>query len=68
MQDYEEGLNRAYSSPDGLYRDGDHLYVAGTRNFGLFLERYKTPFQQVQNSSIYQNMDNYLKDNPGINT
>jgi hypothetical protein len=68
MQDYEEGLNRAYSSPDGLYRDGDHLYVAGTRNFGHFLEWYKIPFQQVQNSSIYQNMDNYLKDNPGINT
>ena len=68
MQDYEEGLNRAYSSPDGLYRDGDHLYVAGTRNFGHFLEWYKIPFQQVQNSEIYQNMDNYLKDNPGITT
>lgn len=66
--DYEAGLERAYSSPDGLYRDGDHLYVAGTRNFGHFLEWYKIPFQQVQNSEIYQNMDKYLSENPGINT
>ena len=66
--DYETGLQNAYSSPDGLYRDGDHLYVAGTRNFGHFLERYKIPFQQVRSSEIYQNMDKYLSENPGSNT
>ena len=26
----EEGLQRAYASPDNIYVDGDHMYVAGT--------------------------------------
>ena len=68
MQDYESNLEKAYSSPDGLYRDGDHLYVAGTRNIGHVLEWYKIPFQTVRSSEIYQNMDKYLSENPGINT
>ena len=53
MRNFEEGLDRAYSSPDGLYRDGDHLYVAGTRNLGHVLEWWKIPFHQVRNSGIY---------------
>ena len=68
MQDFEAGLERAYSSPDGLYRDGDHLYVAGTRTLSHVGEWWKIPFHRVRNSEIYQNMDKYLTENPGINT
>ena len=59
MQNYEDNLQRAYESPDGLYRDGDHLYVAGTRNLGHVLEWYKIPFHRLRNSEIYQNMEKY---------
>ena len=68
MQDYEPGLQRAQESPDGLYRDGDHLYVAGARNFGHAFEWYRIPFQTVRSSEIYQNMDRYLTENPNITT
>ena len=68
MQDYETGLDKAYSSPDGLYRDGDHLYVAGTRTLSHVGEWWKIPFHKVRSSEIYQNMDKYLSENQGINT
>ena len=68
MQEYEEGLAKAYATPDGLYRDGNKLYVAGTRNMGHVAEWWKIPFYQVESSEIYRNMDKYLSENPEIDT
>lgn len=65
--DFEEGLDKAYASENGLHADGDTLYVAGTRNLGHVMEWWRIPFHQVQKSEIYRNMDNYLKENPNIN-
>ena len=57
--DSETGLDKAFASPDGLFADGDTLFVAGTRNMGHVAEWWRIPFHQVQKSEIYRNMDNY---------
>ena len=66
--DYQDGLSKAYDNENGLYQDGNKLYVAGTRNLGHVSEWWKIPFNQVSNSSIYRNMDEYLQQHPEIDT
>ena len=66
--DYQDGLSKAYDNENGLYQDGNRLYVAGTKNLGHVSEWWKIPFNQVSNSSIYRNMDEYLQQHPEIDT
>ena len=66
--DYQDGISKAYENENGLYHDGNELYVAGTRNLGHVGEWYKIPFHKVSNSSIYKNMNEYLEQHPEIDT
>ena len=68
MEQYEEGLSKAYSDPTGLYQEGDTLYVAGTRNMKDVSQWPNIPTYKTENIDIYKRMDEYLKNNPNINT
>ena len=47
MQDYEEGLNKAYAADSGLYHEGDRLFIAGTRNLKDVSQWPLIPFQKT---------------------
>ena len=59
MEQYSNGLSKAYENPDGLYREGDTLYIAGTRNLK---DVSQWPLIVLHKTR----MDEYLKNNPDI--
>ena len=55
------GLKRAYESPDGIYRDGETFYIAGTKSFQDTVDDLKLPFYQTRNTKRYKDVDKFLK-------
>ena len=53
MQQYEEGLRKAYEAESGLFADGDALYVAGTRGLRDVSQWPLIPTFKTRNSDIY---------------
>ena len=51
---HSEGLSRAYASPQGLYRDGNVLYIAGTRSFADVIDDLRIPFNDTIHSQRYR--------------
>ena len=41
---HSDGLATAYSRPNGLYRDGNVLFIAGTKSFGDIVDDLRIPF------------------------
>ena len=68
MEQYAEGLSKAYADPTGLYQEGDTLYVAGTRNLKDVSQWPNIPTYKTDNIDIFKRMDEYLKKKPNINT
>ena len=66
------GLWNAYDSPDGLYKTGSTLYIAGTGGKDGSLTRdimddlLLVPTRNVKHSEKYQDVMKYLKDNPDV--
>ena len=56
------GLKRAYEDPDGIYRDGETLYIAGTKSFQDAVDDVKLPFYQTRNTKRYKDVDRFIKD------
>ena len=56
------GLKRAYENPDGIYRDAETLYIAGTKSFQDAVDDLKLPFYQTRNSKRYKDVDKFIKD------
>ena len=56
------GLKRAYENPDGIYRDGETLYIAGTKSFQDADDDVKLPFYQTRNTKRYKDVDKFIKD------
>ena len=56
------GLKRAYENPDGIYRDGETLYIAGTKSFQDAVDDLKIPFYQTRNTKRYKDVDKFIKD------
>ena len=56
------GLKRAYEDPDGIYRDGETLYIAGTKSFSDAIDDLKLPFYQTRNTKRYKDVDNFIQD------
>ena len=56
------GLKRAYEDPDGIYRDGETLYIAGTKSFSDAMDELKLPFYQTRNTKRYKDVDKFIKD------
>ena len=63
----EEGMAKAYASPDGLYKEGGRLYIAGTRGGQDVMDWPKIAFGTFRNSAIYQRAEPAFKEDPGIN-
>ena len=55
------GLKRAYEDPDGIYRDGETLYIAGTKSFQDTIDDLKLPFYQTRSTKRYKDVDNFIK-------
>ena len=61
-----EGLSRAYGLDEGVYIDGDNLYVAGTKSWRDVWDDLKIPFHLTSKSERYQNADRVLQASPQI--
>ena len=56
------GLMRAYEDPDGIYRDGETLYIAGTKSVSDAIDDLKLPFYQTRNTKRYKDVDKFIQD------
>ena len=56
------GLKKAYEDPKGIYRDGETLYIAGTKSFQDAVDDLKLPFYQTKNTKRYKDVDNFIQD------
>ena len=57
-----QGLRLAYESPDGIFRNGSQLYIAGTRDPIDYLDDLKLPLYQTRNTKRYKDVDKFIKD------
>ena len=57
----EEGMKKAYESKEGYFKDGNKLYVAGTRDFQDVLDWPKTPLGISRKSKMYKNIEPVFK-------
>ena len=64
----EDGLKKAYATPEGYYKDGNKLYIAGTRDSHDVYDWSKIVAGSFRNSEIYKNADEVFKNNPDIDT
>lgn len=65
-----EGLSKAYDSPNSIFIDGNRMYIAGTKNMrDVWDDVSKIPFWgDVRNSERYQQATDALNDNPQVDT
>jgi hypothetical protein len=67
-----KGLWNAYDSPDGLYKTGGTLYIAGTGgkdgslNRDIMDDLLLVPTRNIKHSEKYQDVMKYLKANPDV--
>ena len=57
-----QGLKLAYENPDGIYRNGSQLYIAGTKDPIDFWDDVKLPLYQTRNTKRYKDVDKFIKD------
>ncbi len=62
----EIGLEKAYNSPNYLYKDNDTLYVAGTQTRRDVWDDLKIPFGLTRYSQRYQDADKIVQQDPSI--
>jgi hypothetical protein len=62
----EIGLEKAYNSPDYLYKDGDTLYIGGTQTARDVWDDLKIPFGLTRYSQRYMDADKVLQKDPEI--
>ena len=51
---HSDGLSTAYSRPNGLFRDGNVLYIAGTRSFGDVVDDLRIPLNDTVHTQRYR--------------
>jgi hypothetical protein len=61
-------LQKAYEREDGLYRQGNTLYIAGTKSFGDMRDDLLIPFHQTYRSQRWQDASKYVKEHTGVTT
>ena len=61
-------MKKAYAAPEGYFKDGNKLYIAGTRDMTDVGDWPKIAFGTFKNSKIYKNADEVIKNNPDIDT
>jgi hypothetical protein len=53
----EEGMKKAYESKEGYFKDGNKLFVAGTRDMKDVFDWAKIPLGIFRKSKIYKNIE-----------
>ena len=51
---HSDGLSVAYSRPNGLFRDGNVLYIAGTKSIGDVVDDLRMPLNDTVHSQRYR--------------
>ena len=64
----EDGIKKAYEASEGYFKDGNKLYIAGTKDIADVLDWGKLVAGDYKNSKIYKNADEVIKNNPDIDT
>lgn len=64
----EEGLSKAYNSPNSVFIDGNRMYIAGTHTFRDVVDDLKIPFHDVQNTMRYKEATALLNISPQVDT
>ena len=62
----EEGMKKAYASKEGYFKDGNKLYVAGTRDMQDVFDWAKIPLGIFRKSKIYKNIEPVFKEDKTI--
>ena len=57
-----QGLKLAYENPDGIYRNGSILYIAGTKSAQDTWDDLKLPLYQTRHTKRYKDVDKFIKD------
>ena len=60
----EDGINTAYSKPEGYHIQDNKLFIAGTRDMGDVLDWTKLPMGTFNTSKIYKNAEKVLLEIP----
>jgi hypothetical protein len=63
----ETNMKKAYAAPEGYFKDGNKLYIAGTRDANDVMDWIKIPLGSFKNSKIYKNIEPVFKNDPDIN-
>ena len=61
-------MRKAYAAPDGLWKDGNKLFIAGTRGARDVADWPKIALGTFKGSAIYKRAEPALKADPQINT
>jgi triacylglycerol esterase/lipase EstA (alpha/beta hydrolase family) len=64
----EINMQKAYAAPEGYFKDGNKLYIAGTRDTQDVMDWIKIPLGSFRNSKIYKNIEPVFRDDKDINT
>ena len=51
---HSDGLSKAYSTPNGLYRDGNVLYIAGTKSVGDVVDDLRIPLNDTVHTQRFR--------------
>ena len=62
----EEGMKKAYDSPNSYYKDGNKLYIAGTKDIGDVMDWSKIPLGTFKDSKIYKNIEPVFENDKDI--
>jgi hypothetical protein len=62
----EEGMKKAYESKEGYFKDGNKLYVAGTRDLQDVFDWVKIPLGIFRKSKIYKNIEPIFAEDKAI--
>ena len=59
----QEGLEKAYQSPNYIYQDGSTLFIGGTQTARDVWDDLKIPFDKVDKSKRYQDANKIVENN-----
>ena len=62
----EEGMRKSYEAPEGYYKEGNKLFIAGTRDIQDVMDWPKIPLGTFKDSKIYKNADEVFKNDQSI--
>ena len=56
----ENNMQKTYHCDEGYYKDGNKLYIAGTRDFQDVMDWRRIPLGSFKDSKIHKNVEPYF--------